>query len=208
MTIQTNLDELAQRLMTVSGRSITAIAGPPAAGKSTVADALVDRLNALDPKCAAVFPMDGYHFDDMILEARGQRSRKGAPFTFDVDGYRHMLMRLRAGDEDEVAVPVFDRNIEIARAGARIIPNSVRHIITEGNYLLLDEGAWRDLGPHFDRTVYIEASRDLLLARLEHRWQDMSEAARRQQIDENDMPNVDLVRECSRPADFMFPSLA
>jgi pantothenate kinase len=116
---------------------ICAIAGAPGSGKSTLAEALVARLNAREAGCAALLPMDGFHYDDLHLVPAGLRPRKGAPETFDVGGLRHTLLRLRARDEEAVAVPVFDRDIEIARAGARLIPRSVRIVVAEGNYLLL-----------------------------------------------------------------------
>lgn len=185
-----------------TARSITAVAGPPGAGKSTTAEALVEALNADDPGSAAVFPMDGFHYDDMLLNARGWRPRKGAPHTFDVSGFAHMLQRLRANDEEEVAVPVFDRSIEIARAGARIIPATVRHVIAEGNYLLLDEPRWRDLAPLFDTTVMISVPIEEIERRLAERWQGLSPEDRRAKLEENDLPNARLVIGHSRPADF------
>lgn len=120
-------------------RTIVAIAGAPGSGKSTLAEALVDGLNARDPGRAALLPMDGFHFDDRVLDALGRRARKGAPDTFDVGGLDHALARLGARDEAFVAVPVFDRGIEIARAGARLIPAETPVIVAEGNYLLLAE---------------------------------------------------------------------
>ena len=107
-----------------SERSLTAIAGAPGSGKSTLAEAVVARLNEEAPDSAAVLPMDGYHFDDRVLVSRGLRPRKGAPDTFDVAGFYHMLHRLKRNEEPEIAVPVFDRDLEIARAGARLIPPS------------------------------------------------------------------------------------
>ncbi|MFM2282162.1 MAG: Pantothenate kinase, partial [Pseudomonadota bacterium] len=80
-------------------RSLTAIAGPPGAGKSTLAERLADQLNEADPGSAAILPMDGYHFDDMVLVPRGLRARKGAPETFDVAGFSVMLERLRRNVE-------------------------------------------------------------------------------------------------------------
>ena len=58
-----------------TGRSLVAVAGPPASGKSTLAEGLVERLNAERPGVAALLPMDGYHFDDLLLVPWGQIGR-------------------------------------------------------------------------------------------------------------------------------------
>lgn len=185
----------------LSARSITAIAGPPGAGKSTLADELADALNADEPGSAAVFPMDGYHYDDLVLVPRGLRPRKGAPETFDVAGFAHMLGRLRENRAREIAVPVFDRSIEIARAGARMIPQTVRHLIVEGNYILLDSGDWRLLHEYYDTTVLVDVPEDELRRRLTERWKDLDPEAFAFKMDENDMPNGRLVRTGSiKPA--------
>jgi pantothenate kinase len=184
-------------------RSITAIAGPPGAGKSTLAEALVEALNADEPGSAAVFPMDGYHFDDLVLVPRGLRPRKGAPETFDVAGFGHMLGRLRQNIEPEIAVPVFDRSIEIARAGARMIPKSVRHLVVEGNYILLGIGEWHMLHRHYDTTVMIEVAEEELRRRLSDRWKELDPAAFAFKMEENDLPNGRLVRGESVAAEFV-----
>lgn len=183
-------------------RTITAIAGAPGAGKSTLAEALAERLNAAEPDCAAVFPMDGYHYDDRVLVPRGWRPRKGAPHTFDVAGYGHMLRRLRTNEEPEIAVPVFDREIEIARAGARLIPAAVRHIVTEGNYLLLDEAPWSDLAPLYDVTVFLDVPMTELERRLTERWRALDPDDFRVKMEGNDLPNARHVVGNSRPADY------
>jgi len=204
MTQSVTIDELAEQLMAGPHRTrqVVALAGPPGAGKTTTAARLEDRINAITPGLAATLPMDGYHYDDLVLVPRGLRPRKGAPETFDVAGFRHMLRRLRADDEDEIAVPVFDRDIEIARAGARIIPKTARIIITEGNYLLLDREPWRSLA--FDATVMIAPDREILRQRLVDRWTHykLTPDEMVAKIDGNDMPNVDLVLSQSRPADY------
>lgn len=192
--------ELLQRGRTE--RHITAVAGPPGAGKSTIADALADKLNAAEPGSAAVFPMDGYHFDDAILIARGWRARKGAPHTFDVGGFARMLERLRENSEDEIAVPVFDRSIEIARNAARFIPSAVRHLIVEGNYLLLNAPGWNELAQYFDTTVFLDVPMEDILRRLEDRWVDLAGEELRVKMEENDLPNAELVVTQSRLANF------
>jgi pantothenate kinase len=186
------------------GRLMVAIAGPPGAGKSSFAEALVETLNADATESAAVIPMDGFHYDDGLLEARCLRSRKGSPATFDVGGLHHMLLRLRARDEAEVAVPVFDRRLEISRAGARIVSAPMRILVIEGNYLLLNQEPWRQLAPLFDVTVMLRESRSSLEARLIQRWlcYGFSEAEARAKVLDNDLPNVDVVLEGSRKADF------
>jgi pantothenate kinase len=185
-------------------RSITAIAGPPGAGKSTLAEALASRLNDRESDRAAILPMDGFHFDDLVLVPRGLKTRKGAPETFDVAGFCQMLQRLRFNNEIEIAVPVFDRELEIARGGARVIPSSVRHLIVEGNYLLVDIPPWRQLLPLFDTTVMISAPEEVLRARLTARWQSYRLAPPEvaAKIEGNDLPNGRFVIKNSADAEF------
>lgn len=202
-TLETLIAAIATKGET-GNRVIAAIAGPPGAGKSTLAEQIVDALNSAEPGSAAILPMDGYHYDDMLLVPRGLRQRKGSPETFDAAGFAHMLMRLRQNAESEIAVPVFDRSIEIARAGARMIPQSVRYIIAEGNYLLLDEGRWRDLHPHYDLTVMIREPDAVLRARLEDRWKNLTAEERACKLDGNDLPNGRRVMEGSIAPDFVY----
>lgn len=188
-----------------SARSLTAIAGAPGAGKSTLAEAVVARLNEEAPDSAAVLPMDGYHFDDKVLVPRGLRPRKGAPDTFDVAGFHHMLQRLKRNEESEIAVPVFDRDLEIARAGARLIPRSVRHLIVEGNYLLLDRPGWSSLRALFDTTIMISVPEAVLRQRLVERWQghQLPPNEVTAKVETNDLPNGRLIMSTSAPAEFV-----
>ncbi|MEM9343430.1 MAG: nucleoside/nucleotide kinase family protein [Pseudomonadota bacterium] len=178
----------AQRIPRGS-REVLAIAGAPGSGKSTLAA----RIEA-DISDTAILPMDGYHYDDELLVPRGDRPRKGAPHTFDVGGYRVMLARLRANDEDEIAVPRFDRDLEIVRSAARVIPRSVRLIVTEGNWLLLDQPPWSDLQPLFDRTAFLDVPIEELDRRLRQRWDgyNLTGDALRAKLEDNDLPNARL----------------
>ncbi len=179
------------------GRFITALAGAPGSGKSTLAEAVV----ALLGPGARVVPMDGFHYDDAVLEAHGLRARKGAPETFDVRGFVHLMQRLRDGEE--AAIPVFDRSMELSRAAADIVAADDQFLVVEGNYLLLNEAPWTDLLPCFDLTVYLDVPEAELDRRLLARWAHFGKtpAAARQWIDSNDMPNIRRVMRGSRSAD-------
>lgn len=180
-------------------RFMVAIAGPPGSGKSTLAAALADLL---PESSSIVVPMDGFHFDDVILAARGWSSRKGAAHTFDVAGLEVMLRRIRSREPD-VAIPIFDRNMELSRAAAAIVDTDKRFILVEGLYLLLDEEPWSRLAPLFDFSIFIDVPRAELERRLVQRWREhgRSDDDARNWIDTNDLPNVERVLGKRRVAD-------
>lgn len=200
------MDTLMRQLVTLpmTGRHIIAIAGAPGSGKSTIADHLAAALNAQHPGRAAVLPMDGYHFDDAVLKDLGLLPRKGSVDTFDAHGFLHMLQRLKANADDTIAVPVFDRTLEIARAGARLIGRDTGILIAEGNYLLLSRDPWSRMRPFFDVTVSIEVDEQTLRRRLTERWQGFGLAAADMlhKIEGNDLPNGRLVATESVKADY------
>jgi pantothenate kinase len=173
-------------------RCLVAVAGPPAAGKSTFAADLVSALNARGPVEAVVVPMDGFHLDNVQLARLGLMQRKGAANTFDVDGFRSLLERIRATHERPVYFPVFDRAADQAVAGAGVVLPSTGIVVVEGNYLLLDEHPWNGLASLFDVEIYLDVPLDCLERRLIRRWldhgHDQEAAARR--AHSNDIPNA------------------
>jgi pantothenate kinase len=185
-------------------RLTVAIAGPPGAGKSTLAQSLLETLNASKPGIAALMPMDGFHYDNAVLEPLGLMPRKGAPQTFDAAGFIAALARIHKGGAD-VAVPVFDRSIDLSRAGAAVISSASPIVLVEGNYLLLDADPWHATAQLFDLTVFLSVPREILEQRLVRRWLEHGlprEAARERALS-NDIPNALLVMERSRPADYV-----
>jgi pantothenate kinase len=182
-------------------RFMVGIAGPPGAGKSTLSAALREALVA-QSESAIVVPMDGFHFDDVVLNARGHRPRKGAPFTFDVLGFEVLLKRIKAREQD-IAIPVFDRNMELSRAAADIVTDEAKFILVEGNYLLLKSAPWNRLKPLFDFTLFINVTEPELERRLMGRIlsHGHDETYARNWIASNDMLNIREVQAGSAKAD-------
>ncbi len=144
--------------LAAGGRRLLGLAGPPGAGKSTLAAALVGALGDR----AVLVPMDGFHLAQAELERLGRADRKGAPDTFDADGFVALLARLRAqGPGDPVVyAPRFDRHLEEPIAGAIGVPATVPLVVVEGNYLLHDEGAWAGVAPLLDDAWYLDLPDD------------------------------------------------
>lgn len=160
-----DLDELvaaARALLVPGDRAILGVTGAPGSGKSTLARKLAD---ALGPQ-AVVVGLDGFHLADSELHRLGRHARKGAADTFDAAGYVHLLRRLRERSDPVVYAPMFDRGLEAALAGFVPVPSSVPLIITEGNYLLVDDPVWGQVRGLLDATWYLDPGEDVRLRRL------------------------------------------
>ncbi|CDM56222.1 MULTISPECIES: nucleoside triphosphate hydrolase [Rhizobium] len=182
-------------------RFLIAIAGPPGAGKSTMADNLAEALRA-NGQTVEVLPMDGFHMDNAILIERGLLARKGIPETFDVRGFLDIIRAVRPADQ-EVLIPVFDRSREIAIASARVVSPEHRFIIVEGNYLLFSQGKWAELEDIFDYSVMLAPPIEVLEERLWARWRGykLSEEEANAKVYGNDLPNGRLILGNRRRAD-------
>ncbi|WP_412543694.1 nucleoside/nucleotide kinase family protein [Longispora sp. K20-0274] len=155
------LVERARRLVVPGRRRLLGVTGPPGAGKSTLAAALVAAVPG-----AVLVPMDGFHLADVELTRLGRRDRKGAPDTFDSAGFVALLRRVRADDEDVVYAPAFDRRLEEPVAGSVPVPRGAPLVVTEGNYLLVDDGPWSAVRGLLDEVWYLDVAADLRLDRL------------------------------------------
>jgi pantothenate kinase len=153
----------------VSGRTraMLGITGPPGAGKTTLAETLIAGIGELmGADWVAHIPMDGFHLADSQLQRLGALDRKGAPDTFDSAGYAHLLARIRSETDSPVYVPGFERILEQPLAAALVVLPAARLVITEGNYLLLDDPAWAAARASMDSVWYVTTEETLRVERL------------------------------------------
>jgi pantothenate kinase len=190
------LTERLERL--ASGpRRLLGVVGPPGAGKSTLAALMAQ---AMGERAQAV-PMDGYHLAQTELERLGRAQRKGAPDTFDAAGYAALLRRLRQQAPGEtVYAPDFRRDIEEPVAGALPVFPHTPLVITEGNYLLLDDDpGWAPVAGLLDEVWYLQVDPGLRLERLAARHQQFGRS-REQALDwiaQTDEPNARRIEACA-----------
>lgn len=195
------LDRL-DALLAPGGRRILGLVGAPGAGKSTLAEAVAAR----HPGRAVVVPMDGFHLANVELARLGRATRKGAPDTFDAAGFAALLGRLKAPVPGEtVYAPVFRREIEEAVAGAIPVEAHVPLVITEGNYLLLDDPAWAGVRALLDEAWFVDVDPALRRGRLldRHVRFGRSPAEAEAWVSATDDPNARVIEATRGRADYV-----
>jgi pantothenate kinase len=187
-----------------SSRAILGITGSPGAGKSTLVEVLVDRIRAVKgDDWVAHIPMDGFHLADAQLDRIGARSRKGAPDTFDAAGYAHLLERVKREIDHPVYVPGFDRTLEQPLAAALVVLPSARLVVTEGNYLLLDDPDWTRARAAMDAVWFVVAEEAMRVERLVARHIQFGKTPNeaRDWVATTDQRNAELVASTAGRAD-------
>lgn len=167
-TLAAQLAQLAERRD--PSRVLIGIAGGPGAGKTTLADRIAAELRSRGG-AVAVVPLDGFHLARSVLSSLGLTEVKGAPHTFDAAGYVALLKRLRAAPAtgELVYAPAFSRDLEEPVAGSIPVGPEVPIVLTEGNYLLLDDGPWAEVRTLLDAVWYLDPSDEVRVNRLVRR---------------------------------------
>jgi pantothenate kinase len=207
------LERLVERVLALRARIgpgrpvLVGVAGEPGAGKSTLTASLVTALQEGGTSTVLV-PMDGFHLANVALAALGRADRKGAIDTFDGAGYAALLTRLRGAGPDTVWAPTYDRSIEESVAGAIAVPAGTDVVITEGNYLLVDDGPWSAVRWLLDEAWAVQVDPDLRMTRLVARHVEFGKPPDQAAawVEAVDVPNADFVRATFARADLVVRS--
>ncbi|AUZ36146.1 nucleoside/nucleotide kinase family protein [Arthrobacter sp. PGP41] len=197
------MDALRRRLVPGT-RIILGIAGAPGSGKSTFAEWIRRQFG---PGQAVVVPMDGFHLGNAIIDGTPLRQRKGAMDTFDAGGYLSLLRRLARRDEPVVYAPEFRRTLDEPVAASIAVPAEVPLVITEGNYLLMEQEPWKDIRAQLDEVWFVDTPPALRLGRLvaRHVSFGMDRQAAEAWAAGPDEANAVLIQATRRSADRVIP---
>ena len=163
MSIELLFEQIQTLLDSQSARSLIGIVGKPGAGKSTVVEEIEKRYQ---PNEVSIIPMDGFHLSNEELIALGRRERKGAPDTFDVEGFISLIKKVKHEPQVNHKFPIFHREIEASVENEGLVPKESKVVVIEGNYLFSNEHNWDGVFPLLDHTWFVEIDDEVRIERL------------------------------------------
>lgn len=199
-------------------RFMIGVAGVPGSGKTTLAGKLVAAINSIAPheSFAKCVPMDGFHLTGEELRDRGLEEAKGREDTFDGAGYVSLLQRARQGDSP-LPFPVYARSIGAPAEPywpdrhrpmdkRQILDVDTRVVVTEGNYLLLNDPPWDGIPALLDVSFMLdidlaEAMQRLIDRRIKFRGDSLAEAEAH--YERVDLPNTKVIQAKSSEPDYI-----
>ena len=199
-SLEAALERVVHLTKNSDGRVLIGLIGKPGAGKSTLSSYLIKNL----PKeTTALVPMDGYHLSNAQLKILGRTERKGAPDTFDANGYVELLKRIKANTKDEIYFPIFHREIEESIAAEGVVHPHTTLVLTEGNYLLLEGSGWAGVSDSLTESWFIDVDNDKRMARLvaRHVKYGRSPEAAHAWANGTDQRNAELIETTRMKAD-------
>ena len=163
MSIELLFEQIETLLDSQSARSLIGIVGKPGAGKSTVVEEIEKRYK---PNEVSIIPMDGFHLSNEELIKLGRRDRKGAPDTFDVEGFISLTKKVKHEPQVNHKFPIFHRENEASVENEGLVPKESKVVVIEGNYLFSSAHNWDGVFPRLDHTWFIEIDDEVRIERL------------------------------------------
>ena len=163
MSLELLFEQIQSSLDGQSARTIIGIVGKPGAGKSTVVEEIAKRF---DSNTVSIIPMDGFHLSNEELISLGRRERKGAPDTFDVEGFTSLIKKVKINYNIDHTFPIFHREIEASVDNEGIVPKESRVVVIEGNYLFSTDHNWGGIYSLLNHTWFIEIDDEVRIERL------------------------------------------
>lgn len=163
MSIELLFEQIQSLLNGQNPRTLIGIVGKPGAGKSTVVEEISKKF---DSKTVSIIPMDGFHLSNEELISLGRRERKGAPDTFDVEGFTLLIKSVKIDHSVDHKFPIFHREIEASIADEGMVPKESKVVVIEGNYLFSEAHGWNGIYPLLDHSWFIEIDDEIRIERL------------------------------------------
>jgi putative kinase len=199
------------------GRYLIALAGPPGAGKSVLAEQLhfmIERGILHKDAHSVALPMDGFHFSNEYLTTHTRTlsngteihlsSLKGHPETFDVALLRRYLQALI--DRPEVLMwPGYNRFLHDVVPDKFKVHTSVNVVIVEGNYLMVNRGMFAGIPEMFNLKIYVDAPAPKIIANLvdRHIQGGKSLEDAKEWVKRIDLPNARIAEASRHGADLI-----
>lgn len=163
MSIELLFEQIQSLLDSHNPRTLIGIVGKPGAGKSTVVEKIQTKYLSHE---VSIIPMDGFHLSNEELISLGRRERKGAPDTFDVEGFTSLIKSVKIDHNIDHKFPIFHREIEASIADEGMVPKESKVVVIEGNYLFSEAHGWNGIYPLLDHSWFIEIDDEIRIERL------------------------------------------
>jgi pantothenate kinase len=188
-------------------RIVVGLSGIPASGKSSLAHAVVSRINALHQQSSAtnheaseeiaiVVGFDGWHLSRASLASMPNPeeafARRGAHWTFSADGYVKFVQSL-SNVESPIFAPSFSHSTKDPVENDIRVESWHKIVLIEGLYVFLSTEPWKHAGEILDERWFVDIDFDKARSRLIKRHVETGVTSTaeeaKERAEQNDLPS-------------------